>query len=831
MHCINQNVLIYPSSFESKVGFDRIRQLTERYCATELAKEKLHEVKFSVSYDWIIREISLVEELRQILLMEEGFPQSGYVNVDIILKKLSVLGTFLDTSEMVLLRSALDVVNSILNFLRKVEAEKYPFFTELSNGISAFPSVVANIDAIIDRFGNVKDNASPKLLEIRREIHAKESQISRRMMSILKNAQANGLVDEDVQVSIREGRPVIPVSAANKRKIKGFVHDESATGKTFYVEPIEVVELNNEIKELYYGERREIVVILTTFADGLRPMLPDLMGAVDYMATVDFIKAKAKVALDIEAVKPIVVQHPHISWRNAKHPVLMLSLRKEGKQVVPLSLELNTDTHLLLISGPNAGGKSVCLTTVGLLQYMLQSGFLVPMSEISEMGIFESLLIDIGDEQNLENDLSTYSSHLLNMKMFLRSIGPKSIILIDEFGSGTEPTVGGAIAESLLSQFLESKTFGVITTHFSNLKYFAADAKGIANGAMMFDVHKIQPLFKLEMGKPGSSFAFEIARKIGLPESVLAAAADKVGDDYVNMEKQLRQIARDKNYWESKRDKIKRNEKRLEELVGKYEKELSEVRDLRKDVIDKAKVEAKSILDDANKSIERTIREIKESNAEKEKTRLARKQFEMEKEQLESDTEEEDTRIARKMEQVRQRQERRAEKGPKQPNEASPAAQKPFVVGDKVRLKGQSAVGEITQLSGKNATVAFGHLFTSVKVEKLERASSAEYQKTIREDRTVSSTVVEMSTRRNNFKSNVDLRGMRADEALEVVRDLVDEAIMLSISDLRILHGKGNGILKQLIRDYLKTVDLVKRFGDEREELGGAGITIVKLDI
>lgn len=823
--------MIYPNNFEDKVGFDRIRQLTERYCATELAKDKLRLSTFSTSYEWIIREVNLVEELRQILMMEEGFPQSGYVNVDNLLKKLNIVGTFLDSEELVLLRSALEVVNAIVSFLNNTEEGKYPYLLTMSEGITSFPQVVADIDRIIDRFGRVKDNASPKLQEIRREIHAKESQISRRMAAILKHAQSEGFVEDDVQISIREGRPVIPVSAANKRKIRGFVHDESATGKTFYVEPIEVVELNNEIKELHYDERREVIAILTAFADKLRPMLPDLMGAIDYMATVDFIKAKAKLALDIDAVKPILVDYPNLSWRNAKHPILTLTLRKEGKTVVPLNIELTKENHLLLISGPNAGGKSVCLTTVGLLQYMLQCGFLVPLSEISEMGIFESLFIDIGDEQNLENDLSTYSSHLLNMKMFLRGINDKSIILIDEFGSGTEPTVGGAIAESLLGQFVEKKTFGVVTTHFSNLKYYAAETKGIVNGAMMFDVHKIQPLFKLEMGKPGSSFAFEIARKIGLPESVLVSAAEKVGDDYVNMEKQLRQIARDRNYWESKRDKIKRNEKRLEELVEKYEKDLSEIKDLRKDVVDKARQEAKGILSEANKSIERTIREIKESNAEKEKTRIARRQFEEAKEKIEEDASSEDERIARKMELLRLRQERKGNRADSAPKPEAKKPQKPLELGDKVRLKGQDAVGEITQLSGKTATVAFGHIYTSVKIDKLDRASNAEFQQKIREDRKVSSAVVEMGTRRNNFKSNVDLRGMRADEALEIVRDLVDEAIMLSISDLRILHGKGSGILKQLIRDYLKTVDLVKTMGDEREELGGAGITIVKLDV
>lgn len=828
---LKREKLIYPNNFEDKVGFDRIRQLTERYCATELAKDKLRLSTFSTSYEWIIREVNLVEELRQILMMEEGFPQSGYVNVDNLLKKLNIVGTFLDSEELVLLRSALEVVNAIVSFLNNTEEGKYPYLLTMSEGITSFPQVVADIDRIIDRFGRVKDNASPKLQEIRREIHAKESQISRRMAAILKHAQSEGFVEDDVQISIREGRPVIPVSAANKRKIRGFVHDESATGKTFYVEPIEVVELNNEIKELHYDERREVIAILTAFADKLRPMLPDLMGAIDYMATVDFIKAKAKLALDIDAVKPILVDYPNLSWRNAKHPILTLTLRKEGKTVVPLNIELTKENHLLLISGPNAGGKSVCLTTVGLLQYMLQCGFLVPLSEISEMGIFESLFIDIGDEQNLENDLSTYSSHLLNMKMFLRGINDKSIILIDEFGSGTEPTVGGAIAESLLGQFVEKKTFGVVTTHFSNLKYYAAETKGIVNGAMMFDVHKIQPLFKLEMGKPGSSFAFEIARKIGLPESVLASAAEKVGDDYVNMEKQLRQIARDRNYWESKRDKIKRNEKRLEELVEKYEKDLSEIKDLRKDVVDKARQEAKGILSEANKSIERTIREIKESNAEKEKTRIARRQFEEAKEKIEEDASSEDERIARKMEQLRLRQERKGNRADSAPKPEAKKPQKPLELGDKVRLKGQDAVGEITQLSGKTATVAFGHIYTSVKIDKLDRASNAEFQQKIREDRKVSSAVVEMGTRRNNFKSNVDLRGMRADEALEIVRDLVDEAIMLSISDLRILHGKGSGILKQLIRDYLKTVDLVKTMGDEREELGGAGITIVKLDV
>ncbi|MCL2133654.1 MAG: Smr/MutS family protein, partial [Bacteroidales bacterium] len=661
----------------------------------------------------------------------------------------------------------------------------------------------------------------------------KQTQVTRRMITILKLAQNEGLVDSEADVAIREGRSVIPVSAVNKRKIKGLVYDESATGKTVFIEPMEVVEMNNEIKELQYAEQREIIKILRAFTDFLRPYLEEVKAMADFLGEMDFIRAKARLAAAMAATKPILRDTPYIALLEARHPLLEQALKKEGKPIVPLNLRLDTEKHILMISGPNAGGKSVCLKTVGLLQYMFQCGFLIPVSDDSELGLFHDIFIDIGDEQSLENDLSTYSSHLLNMKHFLRSAAANSLVLIDEFGTGTEPAAGGAIAEAILTQLIERRTFGVITTHYTNLKYYAATAQGIVNGAMLFDVQQIQPLFRLETGTPGSSFAFELARKIGLPEEVVKLAESKAGDQYVNIERNLREIARNKRYWEEKRSRIKQTDKHLEDITNKYQGELTEIQSLRKSIIKEAKEEAKQLLAEANKRIERTILEIKEAQAEKERTKSARVQVEEMKKSLQEEASTAvDEKIARKIEQLTQRQERRAQRQAKKTNvtvkQPVETEERPLTVGDKVRMKGQDGVGEVILATAKKINVAFGSIITSVSPDKLERISSNEFRKAERTKSVVHTAAsVNLSERRLHFKSTIDVRGQRVEEAINNINYFIDEAMMLGCSEVKILHGKGTGALKEEIRKVLRTIGGIKSIADEHVEFGGAGITVV----
>ncbi|MDD6750518.1 MAG: Smr/MutS family protein, partial [bacterium] len=639
------------------------------------------------------------------------------------------------------------------------------------------------------------------------------------------SAQSEGVVDKDVTPTMRDGRLMIPVAPAFKRKIRGIVHDESASGKTVFIEPEVVVEANNRIRELESDEKREIVRILTEFTNLLRPSIPAILQSYEFLADIDFIRAKALFAQTIGAIRPIVEDCQQLDWARAIHPILFLSLKNQGKQVVPLDIELTQDKRILLISGPNAGGKSVCLKTVGLLQYMLQCGLLVPLHETSRMGIFERLFIDIGDEQSIENDLSTYSSHLTNMKFFVKNSNEKTLLLIDEFGSGTEPQIGGAIAEALLDRFNRHGSFGVITTHYQNLKHFAEDTPGIVNGAMLYDRHQMQPLFKLAIGNPGSSFAIEIARKIGLPEEVIADASEKVGSDYINMDKYLQDIVRDKRYWESKRQNIRQQEKRLEEITARYQQDLDEVSKQRKEIIRQAKEEASHLLQEANAKIENTIREIKEAQAEKEQTRLVRKQFEAFKESV-GDSETEDERIARKMAKLKERQERKKKK-----EATKPTFHKEVIeVGDAVRLKGQTSAGTVLELKEKQAVVAFGMIKSTVKLDQLEKVSKNQIKREIQKSTFVSSqTADEMHEKKLHFKQEIDVRGMRGDEALQAVTYFIDDAIQVGAARVRILHGTGTGILRQLIRDYLKSVPGVRHFQDEHVQFGGAGITVVEL--
>ena len=822
--------MIYPSNFEQKTGFDKVRLLVSGKCLSPLGKERVAAMSFSTDYAFISNELDLVDEFVKIQQGETDFPANYFFDVRYSLKRIRPEGTWMDEKELFDLKRSLQTIHDIIRFFQPGEDEeiKYPALTALAGDILVFPQLVGRIDTILDKFGKVKDSASPELQTIRREMTITMSNISRNLQSILRAAQSEGVVEKDVTPTMRDGRLMIPVSPAFKRKIKGIVHDESASGKTVFIEPESVVEANNRIRELEGEEKREIIRILTDFTNFVRPLVPDILQSYEFLADIDFIRAKALFAIEIQGIRPVVEDKQQLDWARAIHPLLYLSLKKQHKEVVPLDIELTTEKRLLIISGPNAGGKSVCLKTVGLLQYMLQCGLLVPMHESSRTGLFEHLFIDIGDEQSIENDLSTYSSHLTHMKYFVRNCNEQTILLIDEFGSGTEPQIGGAIAEALLNRFNQHKSFGVITTHYQNLKHFAEDTPGIVNGAMLYDRHLMQPLFKLAIGNPGSSFAIEIARKIGLPEDVIAEASEKVGMDYINMDKYLQDIVRDKRYWESKRQNIRQREKKLEDIIARYEKDLSEVSSQRKEIVREAKAEASRILSDANARIENTIREIKEAQAEKERTKQARQELQSFKDSV-SDAQEEDDKLARKMAKLKERAERKKQK---QKVSAQPVFNRNVIeVGDAVRLKGQTSVGTVMELQEKQATVAFGMIKSTVKLDRLEKVSKNQIKKEIQKSTFVSEqTSDQMHEKRLHFKQEIDVRGMRGEEALQTVTYFIDDAIQVGAQQVRILHGTGTGILRQLIREYLRSVPGVRSFHDEHVQFGGAGITVVELD-
>lgn len=822
--------MIYPSNFEQKTGFDKVRLLVSDKCLSPLGKERVAAMSFSTDYAFISNELDLVDEFVKIQQGETDFPANYFFDVRYSLKRIRPEGTWMDEKELFDLKRSLQTIHDIIRFFQPGEDEeiKYPALTALAGDILVFPQLVGRIDTILDKFGKVKDSASPELQTIRREMTITMSNISRNLQSILRTAQSEGVVEKDVTPTMRDGRLMIPVAPAFKRKIKGIVHDESASGKTVFIEPESVVEANNRIRELEGEEKREIIRILTDFTNFVRPLVPDILQSYEFLADIDFIRAKALFAIEIQGIRPVVEDKQQLDWARAIHPLLYLSLKKQHKEVVPLDIELTTEKRLLIISGPNAGGKSVCLKTVGLLQYMLQCGLLVPMHESSRTGLFEHLFIDIGDEQSIENDLSTYSSHLTHMKYFVRNCNERTILLIDEFGSGTEPQIGGAIAEALLNRFNQHKSFGVITTHYQNLKHFAEDTPGIVNGAMLYDRHLMQPLFKLAIGNPGSSFAIEIARKIGLPEDVIAEASEKVGMDYINMDKYLQDIVRDKRYWESKRQNIRQREKKLEDIIARYEKDLSEVNSQRKEIVREAKAEASRILSDANARIENTIREIKEAQAEKERTKQARQELQSFKDSV-SDAQEEDDKLARKMAKLKERAERKKQK---QKVSAQPVFNRDVIeVGDAVRLKGQTSVGTVMELQEKQATVAFGMIKSTVKLDRLEKVSKNQIKKEIQKSTFVSEqTSDQMHEKRLHFKQEIDVRGMRGEEALQTVTYFIDDAIQVGAQQVRILHGTGTGILRQLIREYLRSVPGVRSFHDEHVQFGGAGITVVELD-
>jgi len=806
--------MIYPTAFEQKIGFDRIRTMLQSLCQFELGKEEVEKICFSTDYDVVANGISLTAEMHNLLNTPTlNLPLGAMSDLREMLGRIRLEGLYLDENELDTIRKTLSTTILLVAFLNQLDATQFPLLNQLqqTTNIVQFQTISKHIDSILDRFGKIKDNASPELARIRRELTSSQGSVSRTLNAILRQAQADGIVDKDVAPTLREGRLVIPVPPMYKRKLGGIVHDESATGKTVYIEPTAVVEANNHIRELENEERREIINILRRTSDIIRPIVPDILDAQLFLGKVDFLHAKACLAQQIGAIKPAIQHRPTIDWYSATHPLLLLSLRSKGETIVPLNIRLDNKHRILLISGPNAGGKSVCLKTVALLQYMLQCGLLIPLADKSRMGLFKNIFIDIGDEQSIENDLSTYSSHLLNMKYFVKHSNVDTLLLIDEFGTGTEPQIGGAIAQATLEQLCQSGAFGVITTHYQNLKHFAQDTDGIINGAMLYDRQQLRPLFQLSIGKPGSSFAIEIARKTGLPEQIVRKAQELVGSDYVDYDKHLQDIARDKRYWEQKRQTIHEREKELNERIAYYEKEISQLRETRRQMIEQARQEAADLLQKSNATIEHTIQQIKEAQAEKNQTRQARK----------------------KIEQLKSKIEHQQSKGQKQGQNKGTTASTttPLSVGCDVRITDRNMNGIVLELNDKKALVAIGDIKTWITTNKLEFIPPEKVKRTQQvRIHQLNTAATKIQQKTLTFNSTLDVRGMRADDALQAVTYFLDDATMVNAKEVRILHGTGNGILRQLIREYLPTYPLVESFKDEHVDFGGAGITVVKLE-
>ncbi len=819
--------MIYPDSFEHKIGFDSVRERVGALCSSQSGREWCAEMRFDAVPAVVARKLESTAEMLTIVTSDEAIPLDGMADVEPILKSLRVPGTFVPATDLVAVRRTLAVIADTDTFFSKHRNDNgespYPRLDAVARMLTVFPQAAAAIDRVVDRYGNMLDNASPELADIRRSLSSMAGTVNSALRRVMARAVADGVLEADAAPAMRDGRLVIPVAPMHKRRISGIVHDESASGKTIFIEPAEVVEINNRIRELQMDERREIARILTVVADTLRPNVGEILASVGIIGELDFIRAKARYATETGGLMPHLTDGPELEWYHACHPGLLLSLRRQGREIVPLDIRLTPSERILVISGPNAGGKSVCLKTVGVIQYMLQCGLLPPVYENSHVGVFEDIFIDIGDDQSIEDDLSTYSSHLRNMKLFLSKGRRTSLVLIDEFGGGTEPQIGGAIAQAILHQFNDNGMWGVITTHYQNLKHFAEDTDGLVNGSMLYDRHLMQPLFKLSIGNPGSSFAIEIARKTGLPAQIITEAEEIVGSDYVNMDKYLLDIARDRKYWDNKRTSIRQKEKKLEELLARYEADAESLREKRKEIISEARDEARRIIEGTNAEIERTIKEIRESQADKQRTLDARRNLEKEKERLLNEKVKTDRHPALTK--------APAKKKKKERQPAKPENSRPLQVGDTVKLDGEGTPGKILEIDGKNAVVAFGMLKTSVKLDRLRLTNASIPAASGKASSFVSSSTSDsMRTRQLNFSRDIDVRGMRVDEALQAITYFMDDAVQFSADRVRILHGTGTGALRQAIRQYLDTVSEVKAYRDEHVQFGGAGITVVDLE-
>ena len=839
---------------EAILGFDRVRKIISDRCSTEYATARTAEENFSTDAREIRQRLLLTDEMRMIVMFEESFPSNGYIDCVRFLEILTNEGSNIDLVSLGKLKTMLETLRRITLFFSNIKDGIYPNLKKMVSSIVLFPEVQQRIDTILDKFGNVKDTASDELYDIRRKLKDKEGAISKRIGILLKKAQADGIVDQDASVVVRDGKMLIPVSTSNKRKIQGFVYDESSSGKTTFIEPAEIVEITNEISELHFAETREIARILYEFSDWLRPYVPDLLDGAKCIGEMDFLIAKAQTALDFVAGMPIISDTEEMDLRKARHPLLERSLKRDGKEIVPLTVTLTPQKHILLISGPNAGGKSVCLKTVGLLQYMFQWGMLIPTSETSEMMVFDRIMADIGDGQSIDNDLSTYSSFLESMKDMLKEADSHTLVLIDEFGSGTEPAAGGAIAEAILNEFDKRGVYGVITTHYTNLKLYASGADtGVINGAMQFDAKNIAPLFKLEMGLPGNSFAFELARKMCLPEEIIKDAENRAGEEFVGIERNLRKIARNRRVLDEKIQKIRNTDKTLESITDKYQKELEDIRKKRQEIIDEAKREAEDIVKGANRQVEHTIRTIKEKQAEKSQTRKARADLQDFVNALaakkEQDQQDRDSYLEDKLRKVNERQQRQlARKNRRATTEdqqrMNEEAEKsrmissfrsgPLQVGEKVRIKANGMVGEVSIVSDKAVTVIIGNIKSKMPLDKVERITSNEYKSAVKAaPKPVTQTTSmdsSISERKLNFKMELDVRGQRVNEALDNVMHYIDDAIMLNVSSVRIIHGKGTGALRDEIQRFLRATPGVVSAKDESVQLGGSGVTVVTFD-
>ncbi|MEN7548726.1 endonuclease MutS2 [Rapidithrix thailandica] len=798
--------MLYPKNIETKVGFDKIRQFLKEKCSGELGRQFVDKVRFTNNYSLLEKLLNQTEEFVKVLQLDQNFPDNHYNDLTPFLQKAEIEGAFLTEEEFYELRLTLGTLQACIHFFTEIE-EELPTLSEVILQIEVNPNLLYDIDKVIDENGKMKDTASPELNAIRHSLISEKSRLRRRLDSIFKSLKNQGFAAEELNPTIREGRMVIPVYAEHKRHVKGLVHDASSTGQTLYIEPEELLNLNNEIKDLQIRERREIVKILTKLTNTLRPHLESLSKANYYLGMLDFIRAKARFALETEAIRPPVIEEPFIDWRKAFHPVLQLSFRAQNRKVVAQDIYLSQENRILVISGPNAGGKSVTLKTVGLLQYMLQCGLLVPMQEGSKAGFFQGVFMDIGDEQSLEDDLSTYSSHLTNMKFFLRHANAQSLCLIDEFGGGTEPELGGAIAESILEELNAKKVYGVITTHYANLKFYAERMEGITNGAMRYDVENLKPLYELHIGKPGSSFALEIAQNIRLPRQVVARARKKVGKKKINVEQLLNDLEIEKSKLEEKNQQLLLKERAMTQELEKY-KSIQEYLDAnKKKILNEAKIEAQRLLQGANQQIESAIRSIKENKAEKEETKRIRKELEGFKQSV----------TPEKVE------------APVEPDDEYKVVGGTIKLGDYVKIKDQNAYGEVLSISGKDALVMIGSLKSNIKLNRLVKVTRKEFRKASTTGKSGHSAGATMADKMVHFNPSIDIRGKRAEEVLSMIDDFIDSAIMLSVTHLKILHGKGNGILREVVRNHLRNFKEVKYFEDEHADRGGAGVTLITL--
>ncbi|GAB3502416.1 endonuclease MutS2 [Emticicia fontis] len=806
--------MLYPQNIEQKIGFDKIRELIAEQCVSSLGRAFVDKIRFSDDYKIIDRLIRQVAEFKLILQTESGFPEQNYIDVSEALARASIEGAFIGEEQFFEIKLSLRTIQQIIHFFKTKEETIYPELKTLTTNSlpvsdnEGWGGVISQIDKIIDERGKVRDSASPELADIRRRLIAEQSDLRKTLERILRTARNSGWIGDDMSLTIRDGRMVIPVLSEHKRKLKGFVHDESATGQMAFVEPAEVLEANNEIRELEARERREIVKILEKLTAFLRPHVPALRKAYLFLGLVDFIKAKAKFALAINATAPLLVEHQALEWYRATHPLLYLAHQKQNKTIVPLSIKLDHENRIVLVSGPNAGGKSVMLKTIGLVQYMAQCGLLVPASPDSKVGIFKNIFIDIGDEQSIENDLSTYSSHLTNMKHFVNFSNKFTLFLIDEFGTGTEPSLGGAIAESILEQLLRAKAYGVINTHYTNLKVFANKNSGTINGAMKFDAEHLEPMYELEIGKPGSSFALEVAQKIGLPKQVIDNAKRKLGTQQIDFEKLIKELEIERKVFSDRNKEFIEKNQQLKNTLEQYNGLKSFLETEKKKILNDAKAQAKELLKETNRKIETTIKEIKEGKADKDLTKLIRQELQtFETQELKPEKVEEQKPVSEEWE---------TEKGE-------------IMIGSFVRIKGQATIGEVLSMKGKDAEIAIGELKTNVKLNRLEKMSRKEFREAVKETIRPKMTGIDLNEKMMNFSFNLDLRGKRGEEALGEVDNLMNDAIMLGYPELRIIHGKGDGILRTLIRQHLRSYKQVAGMSDEHADRGGQGVTIVRM--